>query len=122
MRVAISAKKPADKRVDDSGVALDVQEAPPALKRPRRYLVIMLNDDYTPMDFVVYVLQHIFDMEEQRAVRAMLEVHTKGQAVVGIYSRQIAETQCRQTVALARSCEYPLLCKIEPAQENDDVG
>lgn len=102
---------------DSSDVQL--KERRPALKRPKRYLVIMLNDDYTPMEFVVQVLLAFFAMDRGRAERVMLDIHTKGQAVCGSYSRDIAETKCSQVVDLARSWEYPLQCRVEPAMEDD---
>lgn len=103
------------------GVERDVQlkERKPKLERPKRYLVIMLNDDYTPMEFVVQILIHVFGMDSQRAERIMLDVHTRGQAVCGVYSRDVAETKCSQVIDMAREMEYPLMCRVEPAMENE---
>lgn len=98
---------------------IEVAERDPALKRPKRYLVLMINDDYTPMEFVVQVLVNVFTMGKDRAMRVMLDVHTKGQAVCGTYSRDAAETKCSQVIDLARSLEYPLVCRVEPAMENE---
>ncbi|MGI9345073.1 MAG: ATP-dependent Clp protease adapter ClpS [Gammaproteobacteria bacterium] len=92
-------------------------------KLPKRYAVLMMNDDYTPMEFVVSVLQDIFGMDEEKAVSKMLEVHTRGSAVCGVYTREIAETKCDQAVALARGLEHPLLCRVEPLEnkgQDDD--
>ncbi|RMD81256.1 MAG: ATP-dependent Clp protease adapter ClpS [Lentisphaerae bacterium] len=83
-------------------------------RRPRLYKVILLNDDFTTMDFVVSVLQSIFNHNLDDAVRIMLEVHRQGQGVAGIFTREIAEVKSVQTMQLARSHGYPLRCKIEP--------
>ena len=109
--------RPERQRRGDLGV--DVLEAKPKAKRPPRYLVIMLNDDYTPMNFVVEVLMRVFAMDEAHAVRTMLDVHTKGSAVCGTYTREIAETKCAQVIDIARSFEHPLMCRIEPALNDD---
>ncbi|TBU96053.1 ATP-dependent Clp protease adapter ClpS [Stutzerimonas kirkiae] len=95
----------------DSGIA--VQEAKPALQAPPMYKVIMFNDDYTPMDFVVEVLEGIFSHNREQATRIMLAVHTEGKAVCGIYTRDIAETKAAQVNQYARECQHPLLCEIE---------
>lgn len=96
---------------EDSGLA--VQEAKPALKPPSMYKVILLNDDYTPMDFVVEVLEGFFGMDRETATRVMLAVHTEGKAVCGIYTRDIAETKAMQVNQYARESQHPLLCEIE---------
>mgnify|MGYP001554987476 CR=1 FL=1 len=75
---------------EDDGLA--VQEAKPKLKRPPRYKVLLLNDDYTPMEFVVHILEDFFSMNREKATQVMLNVHTKGMGVCGVYSRDIAET------------------------------
>lgn len=93
---------------------LVVEEKKPALKKPPMYKVVMLNDDYTPMDFVVEVLQRFFSIERERAVHIMLTVHTQGRAVCGIYTRDIAETKAAQVVDYARECQHPLMCHAEP--------
>lgn len=90
-----------------------MQEARPALKRPSMYKVILLNDDYTPMDFVVEVLEHFFSMDREKATRIMLAIHTEGCAVCGIYTRDIAETKAMQVNQYARESQHPLLCEIE---------
>ena len=81
---------------------------------PKKYKVILFNDDYTPMDFVVYILKRFFGMSEENATQTMLEVHFKGQSVCGIFSRDIAETKMALVNDYSRSEEYPLLCKMEP--------
>lgn len=95
----------------------DVKVAPqkPALKRPSLYRVVMLNDDYTPMDFVVDVLMKFFAMNEEKATQVMLVVHTQGRAVCGVYTRDIAETKAAQVNQYSSECEHPLLCEIERA-------
>jgi len=100
-------------RSDDHDLALE--EARPKLKRPSLYRVVVLNDDFTPMEFVVDVLQSIFGMERTRATRVMLEVHTKGKGVCGVYSYDIAETKVAQVTSVAQQQQHPLLCTMEEA-------
>lgn len=78
------------------------------------YKVVLLNDDYTPMDFVIEVLQKIFHMDEPRATQIMLHVHTRGKGLCGIFSHEIAETKSAQVNDYAREHEHPLLCVVEP--------
>ena len=82
-------------------------------KKPSLYKVLMLNDDYTPMEFVVFVLQRFFNMSEASAVEIMLTVHNKGVAVVGVFPFEIAETKVTQVMDCARSNQHPLQCTIE---------
>jgi ATP-dependent Clp protease adaptor protein ClpS len=77
--------------------------------------VVLLNDDYTPMDFVVDVLMKFFGMNEEKATQVMLLVHTQGKAVCGVYTRDIAETKAAQVNQYSSECEHPLLCEIERA-------
>lgn len=84
-----------------------------ATVEPPLYKVIMHNDDYTPMDFVVAVLEEFFHMDKARATAIMLEVHTKGKAVCGTFSRDVAETKAGQVAEHALSNEHPLLCSVE---------
>lgn len=97
----------------DDGLAVD--EARPKLKPPRKYKVILLNDDYTPMEFVVQILARFFGMDQEKATQIMLMVHTKGQAVCGEYSYQIAETKVEQVNDYSRQHQHPLLCTMEEA-------
>ena len=90
-----------------------VVTAKPQLKRPSMYRVLMLNDDYTPMEFVVTVLELFFGMNEELAAQVMLTVHTKGKAVCGVFTRDIAETKSLQVNEFAREHQHPLLCEIE---------
>ncbi len=101
----------------DGGLA--VQNQKPKLKRPPLYKVVMLNDDYTPMEFVVEVLEVFFGMDREKATSVMLAVHTQGRAVCGIYSRDVAETKAAQVNQCARDHEHPLLCEIEAVEGED---
>jgi ATP-dependent Clp protease adaptor protein ClpS len=94
---------------------LMVEEALPKTKRPPLYQVVLLNDDYTPMEFVVDVLEHIFGMDRTTATRVMLEVHTRGKGVCGVYTFEIAETKVAQVTTYARQQQHPLLCTMEEA-------
>jgi ATP-dependent Clp protease adaptor protein ClpS len=100
-------------RDDDRG--LTVQEAKPELKEPPLYKVILLNDDYTPMDFVVEVLEMFFAMSRPKATQIMLHVHTRGKGVCGVFTREIAETKVAQVNEYARAHQHPLLCDMEGA-------
>lgn len=94
---------------------LALEKAKPKLKRPPLYKVVLLNDDFTPMDFVVTVLEQFFAMDRDTAVRVMLQVHTQGKAVCGVYSADVAETKVAQVNDYSRDHEYPLLCQMEEA-------
>jgi ATP-dependent Clp protease adaptor protein ClpS len=85
----------------------------PELKRPSMYKVILLNDDYTPMEFVVHVLEIFFAMNREKATQVMLAVHTEGRAVVGTFPRDIAETKSEQVNQYARENQHPLISIIE---------
>ena len=82
-------------------------------QRPTQYEVYLLNDDYTPMNFVVDILQHFFAMNETQAVTTMLDVHQYGKGVCGVYTHDIAETKVAQVNQCAKLNEHPLLCKME---------
>ncbi|MCK5715893.1 MAG: ATP-dependent Clp protease adapter ClpS [Thiomargarita sp.] len=90
-----------------------LQNANPKLKRPSRYIVLLLNDDYTPMDFVVEVLELFFGMNHDRANQIMLQVHQQGKGICGIFTRDIAETKVLQVINYAQEHEHPLLCRME---------
>ncbi len=96
-----------------SGSGLLVEEAKPKLKRPPLFQVVLLNDDFTPMEFVVDVLERIFSMDRTTATRVMLEVHTKGKGVCGVFTFEIAETKVAQVTTYARQHQHPLLCTME---------
>ncbi len=99
------------KQDQDSGLV--VQEARPKLKRPPLYQVVLLNDDYTPMDFVVLVLETFFQMGREKATQIMLHVHTRGKGICGVFTRDIAETKVAQVNDYSRSHQHPLLCAME---------
>ena len=82
-------------------------------KKPSMYKVLMLNDDYTPMEFVVDVLQHIFQKTREEATKIMLHVHQKGVGICGVYTYEVAETKVTQTVDYARKNQHPLQCTLE---------
>jgi ATP-dependent Clp protease adaptor protein ClpS len=82
-------------------------------KKPSMYKVLMLNDDYTPMEFVVDVLQHIFQKNREEATEIMLHVHQKGVGICGVYTYEVAETKVTQTVDYARKNQHPLQCTLE---------
>jgi ATP-dependent Clp protease adaptor protein ClpS len=88
-----------------------------AKKKPPRYAIIIFNDDYTPMEFVVTLLKQVFSMNIDAATRIMLKVHTEGKAVCAIYIRDVAETKAQQVRELARDNEHPLKCEIEPVND-----
>lgn len=92
-----------------------VEEERPAVKRPPLYKVILLNDDYTPMDFVVEVLQRFFRMDREQATQIMLNVHTRGKGVCGVFTYEIAETKVAQVNDYAKEHQHPLLCTMEQA-------
>ena len=87
----------------------------PKTKKPPLYKVMLLNDGYTPMEFVVHVLEQFFSMTRENAVRVMLHVHTQGKGVCGTYSREIAETKVAQVNEYSRDNNHPLLCTMEYA-------
>ncbi len=95
-----------------SGVA---EKTDTRTKRPDMYKVLLLNDDYTPMEFVVQLLRQVFHLGEEQAVRIMLSVHQEGVGVCGIYSFEVAETKVAQVISASRSSEHPLQCTMEKA-------
>ena len=94
---------------------LVVEPAKPKLKQPRLYKVVLLNDDYTPMDFVVQILESFFAMNREKATQIMLHVHTRGRGVCGVYTHDIAETKVAQVNEFSRRHQHPLLCTLEEA-------
>ena len=99
----------------DEDVLLAPEE--PKLEHPSMYNVVMFNDDFTPMEFVVEVLETFFNKDREAATRVMLTVHTMGKAVCGSYTRDIAETKAAQVNQYARESQHPLLCEIESFKE-----
>lgn len=102
-----------EKEQHDDDVA--VEQARPKLKRPPLYKVLLLNDDYTPMEFVVHVLEQFFSMNREKATQVMLHVHTRGMGVCGVFSKDIAETKVALVNDHARANQHPLLCTLEEA-------
>ncbi len=90
-----------------------VQESKPELKKPSLYKVILLNDDFTPMDFVIDVLSRFFSMNEDKATQIMLHVHTRGVGVCGVYSKEIAETKVQMVNDYSKENQHPLMCAME---------
>jgi ATP-dependent Clp protease adaptor protein ClpS len=99
----------------DPGGGLAVEAAKPKLKPPPRYKVVVVNDDYTPMEFVVQVLKQFFHHSREQAVQIMLHVHTQGRGVAGVFPLEIAETKTAQVNAYARKHQHPLLTVMEEA-------
>lgn len=104
-----------ERKEQDSGSDLAVQEAKPRLKQPPLYKVMLLNDDYTPMEFVVQVLETFFRLNREKATQIMLHVHTRGVGVCGVFTREIAETKVVQVNDHSQSRQHPLLCTMEEA-------
>ena len=102
---------------DELHGALDtiVEDAKPRLKQPPLFKVIMVNDDFTPMEFVVQILQMFFHHAHEKAVQIMLQVHTQGRAVAGVFPAEIAETKVAQVNAFARRHQHPLMTVMEQA-------
>ncbi|MEL7296800.1 MAG: ATP-dependent Clp protease adapter ClpS [Pseudomonadota bacterium] len=96
-----------------SGTGTVVEEARPKLKKPPMYRVVLLNDDYTPMEFVVQILEQVFSHDRTLATRIMLEVHTKGKGVCGVFTYDVAETKVAQVSQAAEQNQHPLLCTME---------
>lgn len=102
-----------DKR-DDSGTGTGVvTKTKPKTKKPSLWRVLLLNDDYTPMEFVVFVLQRFFNMDEQTAVQVMLHVHQKGVGNCGVFPYEVAESKVAQVIDYARENQHPLQCTME---------
>jgi ATP-dependent Clp protease adaptor protein ClpS len=106
---------PSSDRRSEHGPGLVVEEARPEVARPPLYQVILLNDDFTPMDFVVVVLETFFNLDRERATQVMLHVHTRGKGVCGVFTREVAETKVTQVNEFSRTHQHPLLCTMEKA-------
>lgn len=111
---AVRGQKDDDVRRSDGDSATGVVvKAKPKTKKPDMYKVLILNDDYTPMEFVVYVLERFFSMSPQHATQIMLMVHRRGVGVCGVFTYEIAETKVHQVMEFARQHEHPLQCTLE---------
>lgn len=112
---------PPKKQTDDGGVATEVEkQTRKKLQRPRLYKVLLLNDDYTSMEFVVALLIHVFHHDEATAHAIMLHIHQNGVGIAGVYTYEVAETKVAMVMELAEKAEFPLQCKIEPEDEKCD--
>ena len=101
-----------DKDDDGTGTGLAVKTKP-RTKKPSMYKVLMLNDDYTPMEFVVHVLERIFGKSREEATKIMMHVHRRGVGICGVYTYEVAETKVTQVVDFARRHQHPLQCTLE---------
>lgn len=120
MALQMSKRLPGPSNSGDEGderIGHDTGFAPvtdkPKLQQPPLYKVVLINDDYTPMDFVVEVLCSFFAMNVEKATQIMLKVHTEGKGVCGVFGKDVAETKAAQVNDYARECEQPLLCSVE---------
>ncbi len=102
-----------DERPPDGDLA--VQEAKPKLKRPPLFQVVLVNDDFTPMEFVIEILMSFFSMNEEKATQVMLHVHTRGIGVCGVFTRDVAKTKVQLVNEHSRRHQHPLLCTMEEA-------
>lgn len=107
----MSDKQRSGQSRSDDGLTLE--EARPKVKRPPMFKVVLLNDDYTPMEFVVHILELFFGMNRERATRIMWHVHTRGKGICGIFTRDIAETKVMQVNEYSRQNQHPLMCVME---------
>ena len=107
--IIVASSKPDD---DGTGTAV-LTKRKEKTKRAPLYKVLLLNDDYTPMEFVVAILEQVFRMPRDRAISLMLDVHKTGVGVAGVYVHEIAETKAAQVLSIAKSHEHPLQCTIE---------
>ena len=113
MRIFISSESSnGSNELGDTGTL--VLDDKPDLKEPPMYQVVLLNDDFTPMEFVVYILQSIFGYDHERSSQIMWAVHTKGKGVGGIFPKEIAEMKSHEINEMAKAHEHPLISEIEP--------
>lgn len=97
-----------------------VEESRPMLKKPRMFQVILLNDDYTPMEFVVELIEQFFYKSRENATRIMLSIHTEGKGVCGIYTEDVAETKAAVVNQYSMDHQHPPLCEIEPCDDEEE--
>ena len=113
-RIRAAGDDDPDREDRDGGLLVETEK--PKLKRPPMYKVVMLNDDYTPMEFVVEVLQTFFGMNREKATQVMLAVHRTGRATCGIYTRDVAETKSAQVNQYAQDNQHPLVSETEAVE------
>ena len=111
MNKIVSQNPNKDQNTDQQGSVL--LEAKPKLKKPSMYNVLLLNDDYTPMEFVVLVLEKIFNKKQEEATQIMLHVHKNGVGICGTFTFEVAETKCKLVIDMAKKNQHPLQCTIE---------
>lgn len=99
-------------RIDDDDTVL-LEQTKPQLKKPPLYKVILINDDYTPMEFVVHILEMVFNHNREQATQIMLHVHKLGKGVCGVFTKDVAETKVAQVNNYSRENKHPLLCEME---------
>jgi ATP-dependent Clp protease adaptor protein ClpS len=97
----------------ETGQGVVLETSRPEVARPPLFQVVLLNDDFTPMDFVVEILRNFFSMDQEKAVQVMLHVHTRGKGVCGVFTREVAETKVTQVNEYSRAHQHPLLCTME---------
>ena len=107
-----SQNNPSHSETPESDIGVDVL---PVVETPRMYTVILLNDDYTPMDFVILILKRFFNKTDQQATQVMLDVHEKGSGVAGIFTLEVAEMKVMQVNQFAQSNQHPLKCNLKEA-------
>jgi ATP-dependent Clp protease adaptor protein ClpS len=106
-----------DDHIDDGNFAVETSK--PKLKPPAMSQVLMLNHEYTPMEFVVEVLQAFFGKSGEQETQIMMTVHNKGAAICGVFTKDIAETKAAMVNDYARECQYPLMCEVVPTDDDD---
>ena len=97
-----------------------VEESRPKLKKPRLFQAVLLNDDYTPMEFVVVLIEQFFYKSRENATQIMLKIHTEGKGVCGVYTEDVAETKAAVVNQYAMDHQHPLLCQIEPCNDEEE--
>ena len=107
---------PKARPTDDDGGSVVLERRTQKTKPPQMYQVVMLNDDYTPMEFVVVVIQEFFNKDRETATQIMLKIHLDGKGICGVYSRDVAATKVEQVQEAARQAGHPLQCVSEPVE------
>lgn len=115
--LTLSMEDDHDSHIEEGDIA--VAQSKPKLKRPSMFKVVLLNDDYTPMEFVVEVLESFFHMNREKATQVMLAVHTHGKGICGVFTRDIAETKAAQVNQYSKDNQHPLLAEIEASGDSE---